>query len=238
MPMPLPPPPPKPPFPPPAPPPCVRDPRATYPDGAPTLGANGLELDGSTSHVLTGLTGSDFTAGFTMAFRATIKQTVDYQRVFQFSENAADSGNRMFADLGNNGVSNGWRTFQYVVSPNPYYRMNHGYWDYNEHIYAFVIGPSVGPSSYKDGQLFAGTWTGGTGNGWGSNSLASWATLLEVGKRNYNWQADVKWMGAWNAELSASQLAQVSDPARSATEVTALHSPIWFQDYTCAAPVG
>ena len=86
--------------------------------------------------------------------------------------------------------------------------------------------------------IFAGTWTGGTGNGWGSNSLASWATLLEVGKRNYNWQADVKWMGAWNAELSASQLAQVSDPARSATEVTALHAPIWFQDYTCAAPVG
>ena len=37
--------------------------------------------------------------------------------MFQFSENAADSGNRMFADLGNNGVSNGWRTFECQYHP-------------------------------------------------------------------------------------------------------------------------
>ena len=38
--------------------------------------------------------------------------------------------------------------------------------------------------------------------------------------------------------VEASQLAQVSNLTRSAVEVSTLHAPEWFQDYTCGAPVG
>ena len=126
---------------------------------------------------------------------------------------------------------------QYVTQEPEYnghqYTANTGYWDNDEHVYAFVIGPTVGPHMYKDGALYGGSVSGtvwGTGDGWGSHPLNSWATQLMIGHRDHNWHADVKWMGAWATELSASQLSQVGDLARSALEVGALHGPEWFQD--------
>ena len=55
-------------------------------------------------------------------------------------------------------IPTGWRTFQYYLgTADPYYLANVGYWDYAEHVYAFVVGPSVGPRSNKDGALTAGS---------------------------------------------------------------------------------